>query len=475
MPPTMQSFDVAIIGGGSAGYAAARTAVAQGATTVVIEGGKEVGGLCILRGCMPSKSLLESSHRWRDIREAAKFGLEVRPVRPRLDKIIARKKKLIAEFASYRVGQLESGKFTFVRGLARFTDPHTVEVTNGKQKSIITAKAFVIATGSRIADVKLPGLAEAGFLTSDTALNLTKQPKSLIVLGGGVIAVELGQFFSDIGTKVTLIQRSPHIVKDNDEDVSATLEAALRDGGMKLFTGTKLISAERKGRTKTVVFEHAGKKKRVQADEILYTLGRVPAVDGLNLSQIDSTFNEGHVHVDESLRTRAGHVFAAGDITGLYEVVHIAIQQGEIAGHNAALVAREIEHPLRQIDYRLKASVTFTNPEIATVGLSSKEAAAEGISFVSASYPFNDHGKSIIMGVKHGFVKLLAETKRGEIIGASLIGPHASDLIHELIVLMHYHGTAADLAAIPHYHPTLGEIVTYPAEDIVEQLEVDSR
>lgn len=470
-----EAFDVAIIGGGSAGYAAARTAAAHGANTVVIEGGEEIGGLCILRGCMPSKSLLESSHRWHEILEASKFGLEVRPVRPHLDKIIARKKKLIREFASYRQKQLQTGSFAFRRGLARFTNPHTVLIQNGRTETELTAKTFILATGSRIADVKLPGLVEAGFLTSDTALNLTRQPKSLIVLGGGVVAVELGQFYAHIGTKVTFIQRSPHILKENDEEVSATLEAAFRDDGIKLYTDTKLLGVTRKGRTKTVTFEQHGKKKRAQADEILYALGRVPAVDGLNLTAIDSAFADGRVHVSESMATVAPHVYAAGDITGLHEVVHIAIQQGEIAGYNAALQAKGIELPARQIDYRLKAAVTFTNPEIATVGLSSREAAAEGISFVSASYPFNDHGKSIIMGVKRGFVKLLAETKRGEIIGASIIGPHASDLIHEIITLMHYHGTAAELAAIPHYHPTLAEIVTYPAEDIVDQLAADSR
>lgn len=470
-----EAFDVAIIGGGSAGYAAARTAAAHGASTVIIEGGQEVGGLCILRGCMPSKALLESSHRWHQILEASKFGLEARPVRPHLDKIIARKKKLIREFATYRQKQLQSGAFAFRRGLARFTDPHTVIVTNGRTETEITAKAFILATGSRIADVKLPGLAEAGYLTSDTALNLTRQPKSLIVLGGGVVAVELGQFYAHLGTKVTFIQRSPHLLKENDEEVSATLEAAFRDDGIKLFTGTKLLDVQRQGRAKVVTFEHGGKKKRAKADEILYALGRVPAVDGLNLPAIDNAFNEGRVHVNESLRTAAPHVFAAGDITGLYEVVHIAIQQGEIAGYNAAMLAKGRELPPRQIDYRLKAGVTFTTPEIATVGLSAREAAAEGISFVSASYPFNDHGKSIIMGVKHGFVKLIAETKRGEIIGASIIGPHAADLIHELITLMHYHGTAAELAAIPHYHPTLAEIITYPAEEIVDQLAADSR
>lgn len=470
-----ETFDVAIIGGGSAGYAAARTAASHGAKTVVIEGGEEIGGLCILRGCMPSKSLLESSHRWHQILEADKFGLEVRPIRPHLDQIIARKKKLIHEFASYRQKQLKTGPFAFIRGLARFTDPNTVIVKNGRKETTVTAKAFILTTGSRIADVQIPGLAEAGYLTSDTALNLTKQPKSLIVLGGGVVAVELGQFYAHIGTEVTFIQRSPHILKDNDEEVSVTLEAALRDDGIKLHTGTKLLSVERKGRTKTVVFEQGGKKKRVSAEEILYALGRVPATNNLNLISVDPAFAEGRVHVNESMRTAARHVFAAGDITGLYEVVHIAIQQGEIAGYNAAMLATNTERPDKQIDYRLKAAVTFTTPEIATVGLTCREAAAKGISFVTAEYPFNDHGKSIIMDVKHGFVKLLAETKRGEIIGASIIGPHAADLIHELIVLMHYHGTAADLAAMPHYHPTLAEIITYPAEDIVDQLNTASR
>ncbi|PAW77108.1 MAG: hypothetical protein B9S32_12570 [Verrucomicrobia bacterium Tous-C9LFEB] len=470
-----EAFDVVIIGGGSAGYAAARTAASHGAKTAVIEGGEEIGGLCILRGCMPSKSLLESSHRWHQILEADEFGLEVRPVQPHLDQIIARKKKLIHEFASYRQDQLKTGPFAFLRGLARFTDPHTVIVKNGTEETAVTAKAFILATGSRIADVKIPGLAEAGYLTSDTALNLTQQPKSLIVLGGGVVAVELGQFYAHIGTKVTFIQRSPHLVKDNDEEVSATLEAAFRDDGITLHTGTKLLRVEHQGDTKTVVFEQGGETKQAHAEEILYALGRVPAVDGLGLATIDPAFAEGRVHVNESMRTAAHHIFAAGDITGLHEVVHIAIQQGEIAGYNAAMLATNTERPDKQIDYRLKAAVTFTTPEIATVGLTCREAAAKGINFVSASYPFNDHGKSIIMGTKHGFVKLLAETKRGEIIGASIIGPHAADLIHEIIVLMHYHGTAADLAAIPHYHPTLAEIVTYPAEDIVDQLASDSR
>jgi pyruvate/2-oxoglutarate dehydrogenase complex dihydrolipoamide dehydrogenase (E3) component len=170
------------------------------------------------------------------------------------------------------------------------------------------------------------------------------------------------------------------------------------------------------------------------------------------------------------MATHVPHIFAAGDAVGRHEVVHIAIAQGEIAARNAVRVARGAAEPPETIDYRLKTLVTFTDPEIALVGLTEKEAREQGIDFVSAKYPFNDHGKSQIGGHEFGFVKLLAERTRGEIIGAQIVGPHASDMIHELVAVMYYRGTARDLAAMPHYHPTLGEIVTYPAEEIVEAL-----
>jgi len=470
------SFDVVVIGGGSAGYAAARTASAAGADVAVVEGGAQVGGLCILRGCMPSKALLESSHRYAAIREADKFGLEAEPVKPHVDKIVARKNKLIGEFADYRREQLEKGNFTFLRGNATFTGANAISLKTDGDEQEITAKSFVVTTGSIIPWIPIKGLAEVGFINSDQALNHTTLPESVVVLGGGVIAVELGQYFLGLGSKVTLIQRSGQILSGDDKDVADELADALRAAGMTIHTGTKLLEAKTVSGSKAVVYEHEGKKKTVKAEEIFYALGRVPNTINLGLEDAKIKLDGSRIAVDTAMRTSNHNVFAAGDVTGLYEIVHIAIQQGEIAGHNAALAAlpksrfkAKVKTPLKA-DYRLKCSVVFTEPEVASVGLSEREAKEQKIPYLAASYPFNDHGKSIIMGIEHGFIKILAEKKKGEIIGAQIVGPHAADLIHEFIAVMRYKGTVHELAEMPHYHPTLAEMITYPAEEISEKL-----
>lgn len=470
----MKEYDVVIVGAGSAGFAAARVAAAAGVKVAVVEGAREIGGLCILRGCMPTKALLESSHRWHAIREAREFGLRVDPIKPDLRAIMQRKDRLITDFAGYRREQLEKGAFTFLRGAARFIGTHELAIATESRTQKIRGRSFIIATGSEISSVPVPGLAEAGFLTSDTALTLKKLPKSLIVLGGGAIAVESAQFFQQLDVPTTILQRSPQLIKDFDLEVGQTLAEALRATGMKVWTETRLIEVQKKGGVKTVVFEHAGKKKRVVAEEILCALGRQPRIGELNLGAAGIALTGNAIAVDLELRTNQSHVFAAGDVTGLYEVVHVAIQQAEIAGWNAAQLVQGKKN-LRSIDYRLKASVVFTQPEVASVGLTEREAQAQGLDFLTANYPFNDHGKSMIMGVKHGFVKLIATRPFGEIIGAQIIGPHASDLIHELIAVMHYRGTARELAAMPHYHPTLAEIWTYPAEEIAEQILLEQK
>lgn len=470
----MKEYDVIIVGAGSAGYAAARTASAAGVKVALIEGAREIGGLCILRGCMPTKALLESSRRWHAIREAREFGLRVDPIEPNLRAIMQRKDRLIAEFADYRRAQLEKGAFTFLRGAARFIGTHEIAITTESRTQKIRGRSFIIATGSEISTVPLPGLAEAGYLTSDSSLTLKKLPQSLIVLGGGAIAVEAAQFFQQLDVPTTIIQRSPQLIKDFDPAVGQTLAEALRATGMKVWTETRLIAVQKKGDFKTVIFEHAGKKKRVLAEKILCALGRHPRIGDLNLAVAGVRLQGNAIGVDLGLRTNQPHIFAAGDVTGLYEVVHVAIQQAEIAGWNAAQLVQGKKN-LRSIDYRLKASVVFTQPEVASVGQTEREAKAQGLDYLTASYPFNDHGKSMIMGGKYGFVKLIATRPFGELIGAQVIGPHASDLIHELIAVIHYRGTARELAAMPHYHPTLAEIWTYPAEEIAEQLQAEQK
>jgi pyruvate/2-oxoglutarate dehydrogenase complex dihydrolipoamide dehydrogenase (E3) component len=464
-------FDVVVLGGGSAGFAAGRMAASLGARTAVIEGAKIVGGLCILRGCMPSKALLESSHRWHAIERAGEFGLEAQAIRPDLPRIQARKKRLIDDFAGHRRRQLEDAKFTFLRGRASFLDPHTLllEKEDGATAQV-TGATFILATGSVIQEVDVPGLKEAGYWTSDTALEARKIPPRLAVLGGGVIAVELGQFFSRVGSRTTLLQRSERIVRGYDPDVTAELERAFAAEKLDVVTGVKLLGVSATPEGKKISYLCGDTKKELVVDEILMALGRVPALQGLQVENAGLELSGHGLKVAATMATPVPHIFAAGDVVGTHDVVHIAIQQGEVAARNAVAQLRGGAGAPVQMDYRLNTLVTFTDPEIASVGLSEKEARDQGVDFISAKYPFNDHGKSMIGGYEFGFVKLMAEKTRGEIIGAQIIGPHASDLIHELVAVMYYHGTVRDLAVMPHYHPTLAEIVTYPAEELVEKL-----
>ena len=460
---TTGHFDAVVIGAGSAGYAAARTLTAGGAKTAVLEGGREVGGLCILRGCMPTKALLHAAELRQAIRQAEDWGIITGEVRVDLAKLFARKDALIADFAGYRRQQLEGGKAEFIRADGRFVDPHTLALSDGRR---LTADHFVIATGSVIAPLPpVPGLAEASLLTSDDALKLTRFPESLLVLGGGAVAVEFAQFFRRFGTQVTIIQRGPHLLRDADEDVARELEKALRREGIAVHTGTKLLDVEVVDGRKRVRFEQAGETITVEAEAIFHGLGRVPNTAGLGLAAAGVATVGARIVADLRQRTSAAHTFAAGDCCGPHEIVHLAIQQAELA-------ARNILHPATptEMDYRLLTTVVFTDPAVAQVGLTEKEARAQGCDFIAASYPFNDHGKSMILGAQEGFVKLLADRRTGELLGGACIGPQGGELIHELTAALAKRMTAAELAALPHYHPTLAEIWTYPAEELAEQV-----
>jgi pyruvate/2-oxoglutarate dehydrogenase complex dihydrolipoamide dehydrogenase (E3) component len=467
VPATRKPFscDVAIIGGGSAGYAAARTAAAAGLHTVVIEGGDEIGGLCILRGCMPSKTLLYAAEVLHLARAGKRWGLRIPKAGFDFPEIMARKMALIEDFARYRRDQLTGGKFSFFRARASFLDSHTVTLHDPRDAAPKTVRAgyFVICTGSVTSPPPVPGLDEVGFMTSDEALSLRKLPRSLIVLGGGPVAVELAQFFCRLDVKVSLIQRGKHLLRDFDTDVALVVEKVLQREGIRLWTGTRLIRAFRRGRDKGVTFQHGRQKRRVAAEEILLALGRDPATGGLDLEKAGVRMSYGCILTDARMQTSAPHIYAAGDCTLPYQIVHIGVEQGELAAHNVAHPARK-----RSMDYRLLTNVVFTDPQVASVGLTEKEAAGRHIRFLTASYPFADHGKSLIMGAKDGFVKLLADPESREILGGSCVGPMGGELIHEIIAAMHGRMTAYELAAMPHYHPTLAEIWTYPAAELAE-------
>ena len=461
-------FDLAVLGGGSAGYAAARTAGAAGLRTIVIEGGDEVGGLCILRGCMPSKALLYAAEVLHLARHGRTWGLRIPKASFDFPSVMARKRAMVEDFASYRRQQLDNGQFKFLRAQARFLDAHTLEIQEGDGKMRrITAQNFVVSTGSVPAPPPCPGLVETGFWTSDHALAANTPPRSLIVLGAGPVALELAQFYLRMDVKVTLLQRSPQLLRDDDADAASALEGALRREGMKIFAPTKLIRARRQGRKKTVEFEHDGRSRRVTASEILVAMGRIPNTSDLALEKAGVRTEHGRILTDARMRSNVPHIYAAGDCAGPHQFVHLAVEQGEVAAHNIA-------HPRkpRRMDYRLLTSIVFTEPQVATVGLTEKAARAQAIPYLAASYPFADHGKSLIMDAKEGFVKLLAQPKTGEILGGACVGPIGGELIHEITAAMYKRMTVHELAAMPHYHPTLAEIWTYPAAELAEKINV---
>ncbi|HMO64446.1 MAG TPA: NAD(P)/FAD-dependent oxidoreductase, partial [Verrucomicrobiota bacterium] len=303
-------FAAAVIGGGSAGYAAARTLAAGGRRVAVIEGAEEAGGLCILRGCMPTKALLWAAEVKHLAGKSATWGLRPEPLPFHFPAVMARKDALIADFAGHRRGQLADGRFEFLRSPARFLDPHTLVLADGRT---LRAGHFVIATGSVGAEPPLPALREAGCLTSDDCVRLETLPRSLVILGGGAIACEFAQFFARFGVAVTLVQRSPRLLRGFDADAARVVETVFRREGLRVFTGTRLLDARRTSAGRAVLFEHEGRVQTVEAEAILHALGRTPNTRPLNLAAAGVATDGDRIVTDAAQRTSAPHIYAAGD------------------------------------------------------------------------------------------------------------------------------------------------------------------
>lgn len=446
---------VVVVGAGSGGYAAARTARDFGCDVALVDHGP-LGGLCILRGCMPSKALLASSDALFRAREGAALGFRVGDVRVDMPFIAARKRRLVREFADYRIEGIE--KFPLYTGHARFLSPHELAVGD---EVVLTAESFVIATGSRIGVPPIPGLAQAGAIDTDALLELEAVGDSAIVLGGGYTACELGQFLSRMGAKTTMLIRSGHLLTDADDDIGDALTGYYREEGIDVIARAQILAVEDRGSRRCVRFVAEGREREVEAAMLFNALGRVPNVDGLDLERAGVRYDAGGVAVDARLRTNVPSIYAIGDVTGEYMLVHVAIYQGEVAARNICAGANEAA------DYTLMSAHTvFSDPQVAVVGATEKSLRAAGTEFCVGRYDFAEHGKAMCLNETKGFVKMLGAPSSGRILGAAVIGPQGSELIHEVIVAMHYGATVDDFMRIPHLHPTLAEIWTYPAESI---------
>ena len=461
--PKNEEFDLIVVGGGSAGYAAARTFREHGDRVAMVDGASALGGLCILRGCMPSKTLIYSAEALHFARQGNVFGFEAGSPVADLAAMQERKKKVIAEFADYRRGQIEDGRFELFRERASFVDPHTLSLSDGQR---LRGKKILLSTGSEVSVPSIPGLADAPYKTSDDVLELAEVPPECLVLGGGVVACELAQFLARIGSRVTILQRSPRLLKEFPEEASKAVEQAMREEGIEILTGVSLKAFESLGQENTAVsYEREGKEQSRETGFLFLALGRSPVTRGLAPDEIGiELLPSGHLRTNEFQQTSLPHVYAAGDCSGPHEIVHVAIRQGETAALHA--LGKKVE-PMR---YDHLLTVVFTDPQVARVGLSPDQLRERGIEFLSASYPFDDHGKSILMEAKHGYVAVHAEKKTGRVLGAECVGKDAGELIHSLSIAVSLEATVHSLIKADWYHPTLSEIWTYPLEDLAEEI-----
>lgn len=458
-----QTYDFICIGGGSAGFNAARVAAGLGRKVAVIDGAPQLGGLCILRGCMPSKTLLYAAEILHHACHAGRFGLKVTGARADMKAVHARKRRIIADFAKYRDEALHAGRFDLIRAHAHFLDPHTLQLSNGRK---IRGRHFLVGTGSIVSVPPVPGLREIQCWTSDDVLDLDFVPKSVLVLGGGIVACELVQFLNRIGTRVVLVQRSPNILRDHSDEASTVVQQALVDEGIELFAGTQITALRQDRRGVSITFQHNGRTITRRARHCFNALGRTPNTAGLDLAAAGvKTRPDGQIVTNRWQQTSTPHIYAAGDCSGPHEIVHLAIAQGELAARHAAGVKR-----LKPVDYSLLLNVVFTDPQLATVGALERDLQVQGKPFLKASYPFNDHGKSILMEANYGYVKVLADPGRGRLLGAEIVGKDAGELIHCFSTPLAMRATVHDMLRAPWYHPTLAEIVTYPLEEIAEQV-----
>lgn len=454
----MPEYDVIVVGGGSAGTSAATAAAAQGARTLMVNDG-ELGGLCILRGCMPSKAMLASAHAAHAPTRAEPFGVRLEGrMAVDFERVMARKNAQVARFQRAKLTGIERGGYEVLDGRARFAAGGGVEV-GGRR---LEAHRYVIATGSTPSAPPIDGLAEIPYWTSDDVMRLERRPASLAVLGTGAIGLEMAQFFARIGTEVCVLGRSPLLWR-YDADAGRELHASLAsEHWLELHIPCRVLGV-RPGPDggAEIEFEDADGRATKRFEAVLVATGRDPALDGLALECAGVELDRGRIRTDTAMRTSNPEVYAAGDATGSFQLLHIANQEGRVAGVNAAL-----GKPRERIDRRLDMSMFFTDPPYARVGLDEDRAREIGHDVVVGRSRFPETGRAITMGVEHGVWSLVADANSGEILGTSILGPRADDLAHTVSAVMYYRGTVDDIPKMPWYHPTLSEVML----DLVRQV-----
>ena len=447
--------DVVIIGGGPGGYVAAIRAAQLGLSTVCVDSGETLGGVCVNVGCIPSKALLTSSEHYEFAQlHAAAHGIKLDGVSVDLPTMLKRKDDVVAKNTKGIEFLFRMNKITWAKGRGTLRQGNIVDVTvaDGVVTSY-TAKNVIIATGSVPIDLPFLKFNEERILSNIGALKIPEVPKHLIVIGGGVIGLELGSVWRRLGARVTVIELLPTILPGNDAEIIKEADKIFRKQGMEIRTGTKVTGGRREGNHVVVAMEKDGQKDTFNPDYVLVSIGRKPSLTGIDAPALGLRLGQqGEIAVDEKMRTNLPNVYAIGDAVGGQLLAHKAEEEGVVA---AEVIAGHDVH----MDYKSMPSVVYTWPEIATVGLTEQQVRDSGRKYRVGKFPFTANPRARTMGDTSGFVKFIADAETDELIGCHMIGPNVSELIQEVVQAFEYRGSSEDIGITVHAHPTLSEAV----------------
>ena len=441
-----------MIGGGPGGYVAAIRASQLGLRTVVIEE-REMGGTCLNRGCIPTKALLHAAEIYQTIRHCGEFGLSAGEISFDYQQVAARKDKVVRQLRRGVESLVHSHGGTILTGRALIRNRQEIEVS-GPQPAMVRADKIIIATGSRPSRPPIPGLDGERVIDSDGALALTRCPDRAIIIGGGVIGVELATLFNGFGKQVTILEMMNSLVPGLDADLSAALRRSLEKKGVVIHTGVRVTAVENGESSVCCRFSGSGGEplQSAAADLVIAAAGRRPNSENLGLENLGLTTIKGYIPVDDHLQTAVPGVYAIGDVIGKVQLAHAASAHGLIAAANAAGGNQ------KQNDAVMPACV-YTSPEIAWIGRSEAQARQEGYTVRAGQFPVASNGRALTMGESEGFVKIVTDEKTGEILGAQIFGPRATELVAEMGLAMNLESTIAEVAATIHPHPTISEML----------------
>ncbi len=452
----MSSFDVVVIGSGPGGYVAAIRCAQLGFNTAIIEKYATLGGTCLNVGCIPSKALLASSHHVEELQHFSDHGIEVSSdIKIDLEKMINRKQAVVDQTCAGVKYLMDKNKITVFEGMGSFESATSIKITkNDGSSENIEAKNTIIATGSKPSTLPFISIDKERIITSTEALKLKEIPKHLIIIGGGVIGLELGQVYLRLGAQVSVVEFADRILPTMDSAVSKELTKVLKKQGMKFYTSHKVQKVERNGDAVIVEAENAkGEIVTLEGDYTLVAVGRRPYTEGLNAEKAGVKLTErGQVEVNDHLQTAVPNIYAIGDVVRGAMLAHKAEEEG-------VMVAEQLAGQKPHIDYNLIPGVVYTWPEVASVGKTEEQLKAEGIAYKTGQFPFKALGRARASADTDGFVKILADKATDEILGFHMVGARAADLIAEAVVAMEYRASAEDISRMSHAHPTFAEAI----------------